>query len=69
MEEFVLGFAVALILAAFLPNTAVTAKEWELASAVCAHNDGVQHVRGEGAIRQLKVVCRNGVEARPKAQP
>lgn len=69
IEGFVTGFALACILTAFLPNTAVTQAEWATATATCANNSGVKHVRGEGAIRSLKVVRNNGVEARPKVQP
>lgn len=66
---FIIGLALASILTALLPNTSVTSSEWSTARAVCEHNSGVNYVRGEGAIRRLKVVCKNGVEASPKPTP
>lgn len=69
MEGFAIGFALASIVSAFLPNTAVTAAEWGAAAGICENNGGVQYVRGEGAIRSLKVVCNNGVEAQPEVRP
>ncbi len=69
MEGIVIGLILACIITAFLPNTSVTAAEWDAATTVCANNSGVKYARGEGSIRSLKVVCNNGVIAHPKVAP
>lgn len=57
-----IGLFLAAIVCALLPNTKVTAHEWAQAAEVCALNGGIDYVRGEGAIRSLKIVCNNGAE-------
>lgn len=62
MEGFLSGLVLALIICALLPNTSVTKKEYEWAANRCEANGGVLHVRGEGSIRSLSVVCHNGAK-------
>lgn len=68
MEGFVIGFALAIILCALLPNTAVTKDEWQWATTSCAANGGFDQIRGSGSIRSASVTCKNGADfkmARP----
>lgn len=68
MEGFGIGFSLAIIICAFLPNTAVTKEEWEWATSSCAANGGFDEIRGAGSIRSASVTCKNGADfklARP----
>lgn len=68
MEGLGIGFALAIILCALLPNTAVTKDEWQWATTSCAANGGFDQMRGSGSIRSASVTCKNGADfkmARP----
>jgi len=58
----VAGLFFGILFSAFLPNTAVKAGDYEWAVGKCAANGGIVHLRGEGAIQSLSVVCQNGAK-------